>query len=155
MADIVDVATRSRMMRGIRGENTRPELLVRSLLHRNGFRFSLFSRSLPGRPDIVLRRYRAIVFVHGCFWHGHDCPLFRLPGTRTEFWAAKIARNRANDDRTVTALRDRGWRVAVVWECALKGPRRISGEQIAARLARWLKSASPFLGLTGKKPRKV
>jgi DNA mismatch endonuclease (patch repair protein) len=155
MADIVDAATRSRMMRGIRGTHTRPEIAVRSLLHRAGYRFSLHSPSLPGRPDIVLRRHRAVVLVHGCFWHGHACPLFRLPGTRTEFWTAKIARNRANDHRTIAALRSSGWRVAVIWECALKGPRRLGPEKVTARLTRWLKSTSPSFSLAGKKTTKA
>jgi DNA mismatch endonuclease (patch repair protein) len=155
MADTVDVETRSRMMRGIRGTNTQPELLVRRLLHRAGFRFSLNVRTLPGNPDIVLRRHRAVVLVHGCFWHGHNCPLFRLPSTRPEFWAAKIARNRANDIRVASALRANGWRTATVWECALKGRRRLSAEIVAGKLARWIKSASPSLSLTGKKQRKA
>ena len=155
MADIVDVATRSRMMRGIRATNTRPEILVRSVLHRAGFRFRLHTQTLPGRPDIVLRRHHAVVLVNGCFWHGHDCHLFRLPGTRPEFWAKKIARNRANDSRAVTALRADGWRVATVWECALKGRSRLSVENVAWKLTRWLKSASPSLSLAGKKQESV
>lgn len=106
MADVVDTATRSRMMSGIRGTNTRPERHIRSLLHRQGFRFRLHARELPGRPDIVLPRCRAVVFVHGCFWHGHGCPFFRLPGTRREFWQAKMERNRANDHRAATAARN-------------------------------------------------
>ena len=137
-------------MRGIRGTNTKPELLVRSLLHRAGFRFSLHRRTLPGCPDIVLRRHRAVVLVHGCFWHGHDCPLFRLPKTRTAFWRAKINRNRANDVRTAYALRALGWRVAVIWECALKGRQRVKEPVISARLVRWLKSTSRSLVIRAK-----
>jgi DNA mismatch endonuclease, patch repair protein len=139
MIDVVDAATRSRMMSGIRGRNTKPELLIRSLLHRRGFRFRLDARDLPGRPDIVLPRYRAVVFVHGCFWHGHDCPLFKWPQTRPEFWRAKIDRNRANDLKAVTALRDAGWRVGIVWECAVRGAGR-DIEGLAQRLVDWLKS---------------
>lgn len=86
MADIVSSATRSRMMSGIRGRNTKPEIVIRSLLHRLGFRFRLHVRELPGNPDIVLPRHHAVVFVHGCFWHGHDCPLFKWPETRPDFW---------------------------------------------------------------------
>ena len=114
MADTVDAATRSRMMAGIRGKNTSPEMLVLHLLHRAGFRFRIHVRTLPGKPDIVLRKHRAVVLVHGCFWHRHSCHLYRLPSTRTEFWSRKIARNKANDARTVTALRKAGWRVAGV-----------------------------------------
>lgn len=90
MIDIVDTATRSRMMAGIKGKNTKPEKLVRSLLHRQGFLFRLNVRELPGKPDIVLPRYRAVIFVNGCFWHGHDCFSFKWPKTRTDFWQHKI-----------------------------------------------------------------
>jgi len=165
MADIVDSATRSRMMSGIRGRDTKPEKLIRSLLHRRGFRFRVNHPDLPGKPDIVFPRLRAVVFVHGCFWHGHDCPLFRLPGTRTEFWATKIARNRANDTRVTQALRDAGWRVATVWECVLRGRNKdIPGS--VDTLAEWLRSEvaaielrSPVIppssggnGLSGQQP---
>src|SRR3990172_9124666 len=97
MVDIVDASTRSRMMAGIRGRNTKPEILIRSLLHCQGFRFRLHVSDLPGKPDIVLRRFRAIIFVHGCFWHGHDCHFFKWPRTRPAFWRKKIKDNHAND----------------------------------------------------------
>jgi len=142
MADVVDAATRSRMMSGIRGRNTKPEILVRSLLHREGFRFRLHVRELPGKPDIVLPKYRAVIFVHGCFWHGHDCPLYRLPGTRPDFWRNKIDRNRASDRRAREALLAAGWRVAVVWECALRGAGTDPG-QVGQRLAVWLRGNQP------------
>ncbi|WP_322091739.1 very short patch repair endonuclease [Paraburkholderia bannensis] len=138
MVDVVDSATRSRMMSGIRARNTRPEILIRSLLHRRGFRFRLDVRDLPGRPDIVLPRYRAVVLVHGCFWHGHDCALFKWPSTRPEFWRAKIGRNRTNDARTLAALTAQGWRVAVIWECALRGATQ-DPEAVVERLAAWLR----------------
>lgn len=139
MADIVAPETRSRMMAGIRGSNTKPEILVRSLLHRQGFRFRLHVRDLPGRPDIVLPRYHAVIFVHGCFWHGHDCPLFRMPGTRADFWRDKIDRNRANDQKARNALLEAGWRVGVVWECALRGAGR-DIDSVARHLGAWLRS---------------
>ncbi len=97
MPDIVAPAVRSRMMAGIRGRNTKPEIFIRKALHARGFRYRLHPRAVPGVPDFTLPRWRAAVFVHGCFWHGHDCPLFRLPGTRPDFWLAKIERNRARD----------------------------------------------------------
>ena len=147
MADVVDSATRSRMMSGIRGTNTKPERQVRSLLHRHGFRFRLHARELPGKPDIVLPRRRAVVFVHGCFWHGHACPLFRLPGTRREFWQAKIERNRANDRRAATALAAAGWRVGTIWECALRGRSAITDTELAEQLGQWLHSDAPALEL--------
>ncbi len=144
MADVVDSATRSRMMSGIRGRNTKPEILIRSLLHRHGFRFRFHVRDLPGKPDIVLPRYHAVIFVHGCFWHGHDCPLFKWPGTRPDFWRDKIGRNRANDHKASEALLASGWRVGIVWECAIRGAcKNIEG--VAQSLADWLRSDAPLI----------
>lgn len=149
MADIVDKETRSRMMSGIRGKNTRPEHHIRSLLHRNGFRFRLHVKDLPGKPDIVLPKFRAVIFIHGCFWHGHDCHLFKLPGTRTDFWEAKIQRNRQNDNSAIVALEQAGWRVAIVWECALRGKLRMSDDSIAFRLSEWILSEKESFELKG------
>ncbi|MFN3592169.1 MAG: very short patch repair endonuclease [Thermaurantiacus sp.] len=146
MADVVDAATRSRMMSGIRGRNTKLEIIVRSLLHREGFRFRLHVRELPGKPDIVLPKYRAVIFVHGCFWHGHDCPLYRLPATRADFWQNKIDRNRASDRKARDALLAAGWRVAVVWECALRGAGTDHG-RIAQKLAGWLRGNEPEIDI--------
>lgn len=148
MIDIVDSATRSRMMSGIRGRDTKPEKMIRSLLHAKGFRFRVNRKDLPGTPDIVFSGLRAVIFVHGCFWHGHDCPLFRLPGTRTEFWAGKISKNRENDAKVTQALLDAGWRVGTVWECALRGRGRdIPG--VVEGLAVWLRSGLPNIELRG------
>jgi DNA mismatch endonuclease (patch repair protein) len=127
------------MMSGIRGRNTKPEILIRSLLHRQGFRFRLHVRNLPGKPDIVLLRYHAVIFVHGCFWHGHDCPLFKWPKTRPEFWHEKIGRNQANDNLVYKALIAAGWRVGVVWECAIRGAEK-DLENVTRRLGNWLRS---------------
>jgi DNA mismatch endonuclease (patch repair protein) len=144
MVDVVDSVTRSRMMSGIRGRNTKPEILIRSLLHRQGFRFRLHVRDLPGKPDIVLPRYRAVVFVHGCFWHGHDCSLFKWPTTRPEFWREKIGRNRANDHKAKEALIAGGWRVGIVWECAIRGADK-NIEDGAQRLTEWLRGNAPII----------
>ena len=138
MADVVSPEVRSRMMSGIRGKDTKPEWLVRRALHARGFRYRLHSRRLPGRPDIVLSRFRAVVFVHGCFWHGHDCNYFRLPSTRPEFWQDKIQRNHANDARHHAALLAAGWRIATVWECALRG-RDHDVDQVADQLTQWVR----------------
>lgn len=138
MPDIVDTATRSRMMSGIRGKNTKPEMTIRSLLHRQGFRFRLHVKDMPGKPDIVLPRYRAVVLVNGCFWHGHDCSLFKQPSTRADWWREKLERNRRNDERARSSLEEAGWRIAVVWECALKGSDRINMADIEGQLAGWL-----------------
>lgn len=121
MAEKIAPEIRSRMMSGIRGKNTRPETTVRSFLHRNGFRFRLHRVGLPGKPDVVLPRWNAVVFVHGCFWHGHrGCHYFKLPKTRAEFWKTKIEGNSKRDSIAVDRLREAGWRVAIIWECALR-----------------------------------
>lgn len=133
MADIVSREKRSEMMAGIRGSNTRPELLVRRALHARGLRFSLHKRSLPGTPDIVLTRWHTVVFVHGCFWHWHGCKLSKMPGTNVEFWRAKLRTNVANDARHRISLERTGWKVVYVWECELKGK---SPEAIAAVIDR-------------------
>lgn len=108
-------------MAGIRGKDTRPEMILRRGLHARGFRFRLHDRRLPGSPDLVFPGRRAVIFVHGCFWHGHGCHLFRLPATRQEFWRAKIEGNAARDALAEGALAADGWRVLSIWECALKG----------------------------------
>lgn len=146
MADVVDKATRSRMMSDIRGRDTKPEILVRRLLHRQGFRFRLHVKDMPGKPDIVLPRYHAAIFVNGCFWHGHDCPLYRVPSTRTDFWLDKINRNRANDQKAKDALLATGWRVAVIWECALRGAEK-DIESAAQRLGEWLRGKEQEIGI--------
>lgn len=119
MADIVDKETRSRMMSGIRGKNTKLELVVRSYLHRAGLRFRLHAR-LPGKPDLVFPKYHTVVFVHGCFWHGHSCHLFRLPKTNSAFWKKKIESNRVRDARVQKSLELSGWRPITLWECELR-----------------------------------
>jgi len=149
MADIVSANVRSRMMSGIRGKNTKPEILVRKALHACGFRYRLHDRMLPGKPDLVFPKYRAVIFVHGCFWHGHDCHLFRLPATRTEFWRDKIRGNVERDRQAVTDLVHEGWRVAIVWECALKGKTRLPFSQLENQLVTWLQSEEDFVELRG------
>lgn len=138
MTDIVDSATRSRMMSGIRGKNTKPELLVRSLLHRCGFRFRLHRKDLPGKPDIVLSRYKAVIFVHGCFWHGHSCKYFRWPSSRPEFWKSKIELNQCKDETSISELLKMGWRVAVVWECSMRGKSLAEIDALGDTICAWL-----------------
>jgi DNA mismatch endonuclease (patch repair protein) len=120
MTDVHSPETRSRNMRAIRSADTKPELIVRRSLHAAGLRYRLGGAGLPGRPDLVLPRHRAVIFVHGCFWHGHDCPLFKIPSTRLEFWKTKIGRNRENDAKVKSLLLVAGWRIATVWECAIR-----------------------------------
>ncbi|CAD7338265.1 DNA mismatch endonuclease Vsr [Sphingomonadales bacterium 56] len=139
MVDIVDAATRSRMMAGIRGKNTGPEVSLRRAMHARGFRYRLHVRSLPGRPDLVFPRYKAVVLVHGCFWHRHEgCRYATSPATRPEFWTEKFATNMARDRSNEGRLLAAGWRIAVVWECAL----RRSIDEVAGQLSRWLQSQS-------------
>lgn len=125
MTDVVDSKTRSRMMGAIGAKDTKPELQVRRWLHASGFRFRLHARELDGRPDIVLRKYRALIFVHGCFWHRHPrCRYATVPSSRQDFWQAKFEDNVARDRRNHLRLLEAGWRVATVWECALRGEHR-------------------------------
>lgn len=125
MVDHVSPQQRSRNMASVRSFGTAPELAVRSILHRLGLRFRLQQRSLPGTPDIVLKRYATVVFVHGCFWHGHNCPRGRVPSTRQEFWLPKLKRNRERDRENARQLRLLGWRVLNVWECELRDELRL------------------------------
>ncbi len=145
MSDIVDRATRSRMMANIKAKNTAPEIKVRHLLHQRGFRFRLHCKKLPGKPDIVLPKYHAVVQVQGCFWHGHKCSLFKWPGTRPEFWKSKIEKNILNDRKCLTALLGEGWRVATVWECAMRGTSRVSEETLINKLENWLRGSNSQL----------
>lgn len=126
------------MMAGIRAKDTRPEMMVRSGLHARGFRYRLHDKRLPGSPDMVFPGRKAVIFIHGCFWHGHGCHLFRLPGTRQDFWKAKIEGNVKRDVAATTALVASGWRVLIIWECALKGRHRLSVPSLIDAAAAWL-----------------
>ena len=139
-------------MSGIRGKNTKPELLIRKALHARGFRYRLHCKDLPGNPDLCLPKYRAVIFVHGCFWHGHDCHLFNWPKTRPEFWREKIGRNREVDESARNRLLSDNWRVAVVWECALKGRERVPFDGLIESLARWLPSSIATCEIRGVPP---
>lgn len=144
MTDIVDPKTRSRMMSGIRGSHTKPEIALRKALHAMGLRYRLHRKDLPGRPDIVLPAREAVIFVHGCFWHRHEgCRLTTTPATRPEFWQEKFTSNVYRDRRNIETLLSDGWRVAVVWECAL----RKSGcpESVALQVASWLDGTAACL----------
>jgi DNA mismatch endonuclease (patch repair protein) len=149
--DIVSAAVRSRIMSKVRGKNTKPEKLVRSMLHREGLRFRIHVRTLPGKPDIVLPRWNAIILVHGCFWHGHDCRLFSWPATRGDFWKKKILRNREVDTAVTHRLRSAGWRVMTVYECAIKGRERLEISRLQARIATWVRSGRKVGTIKGKR----
>jgi DNA mismatch endonuclease (patch repair protein) len=136
-------------MSRIRRRDTRIEFVLRRGLHKLGFRFRVDDGRLPGRPDLLFPKWRAALFVHGCFWHGHNCSLFRLPETRAEFWASKIERNRARDVSSVEKLRQLEWRVGTIWECALRGRGRIGEDAVLSECAAWLKSENPLLEVRG------
>lgn len=121
MTDIVDSTTRSKMMSGIRGKDTTPELVVRRYLHAMGYRFRLHGKDLPGSPDLVLKKHRLVIFVHGCFWHRHACCFYATtPATRKEFWQTKLNRNVERDEEQRRRLTELGWRVMVIWECGIR-----------------------------------
>lgn len=138
MPDTLTPERRSWNMSRIRGRNTRPELLLRSLLHRAGFRFRLHAKELPGRPDIVLPKYRTAIFVHGCFWHRHGCRNTTTPSTRREFWQAKFDANVRRDEKNRAALQGEGWTVLTAWECEL----RKDASRVAEEISRSIREAS-------------
>jgi DNA mismatch endonuclease (patch repair protein) len=147
MADIVSREKRSSMMSGIKSKNTKPEILVRSGLHRLGFRFRLHDKKLPGKPDLVLPKHSAVIFVHGCFWHGHSCYLFKLPETRKEFWQSKIEGNQKRDAATFKQLQSERWRICTIWECSLRGKGKLPADEVLSRCARWLESENHILDI--------
>ena len=138
MTDVLTPEQRRLNMSRIRGRDTRPEMMLRRGLHSRGLRFRLHRRDLPGCPDLVFPRFHAVVFVHGCFWHGHSCPMFKLPATRTEFWRAKIERNIERDRAAQADLISATWRVMTVWECSLRGPARRPFDDVLDGIVHWL-----------------
>ncbi len=152
MPDIVTPPVRSRMMSRVRSKNTRPEMVIRQGLHARGFHYRLHCPDLPGKPDIVLPKYRAVILVHGCFWHGHDCSLFRWPGTQADWWRTKIEGNQARDAKKRRAQIAQGWRVLEIWECALKGRERQPVANVITQAADWLASDSIHAEVRGRLP---
>ena len=143
MVDVVSSADRSRMMAGIQGKNTKPELAVRRMLFASGYRFRLHRRDLPGAPDIVMPGRKVAVFVHGCFWHMHQgCRFAKMPATRPEFWKAKLEANVERDRRAVEKLQALGWRVLCVWECSTRDAETAAGLQAA--MSAWIEGGEPL-----------
>jgi DNA mismatch endonuclease (patch repair protein) len=125
MTDVHEPEVRSYNMSQIKGKDTKPEIIVRKFLHANGFRYRLHVRDLPGKPDIVLKKYNTVIFIHGCFWHGHkDCKYYVIPKTRTKWWLDKINRNKEKDNESIKALKQAGWNYITIWECELKKDKR-------------------------------
>jgi DNA mismatch endonuclease (patch repair protein) len=150
VVDVVSRDKRSQMMAGIKGKHTSPELVLRRGLHARGFRFRLHRSDIPGAPDLVFPARRAVLFAHGCFWHQHGCHLFKWPSTRSDFWREKIHQNVRRDRSTATMLTSQGWRVGVIWECALKGRTRRSLDEVLSECADWLKSDREFIEIGGE-----
>ena len=145
--------TRSETMARVKGKNTKPEVALRRALHSRGFRFRLHRADLPGRPDLTLRRWNAVIFVDGCFWHGHaGCPNFRMPKSNVDFWRAKITRNIERDGCSRAALAAAGWRVLTVWECATRGGSTTEREALYDRVADWLRAGAPSAEFHGLPP---
>lgn len=138
MADVHSQAIRSKNMRAIRNQDTAIEQRIALILRDRGFSYRVQDKALPGRPDFVLPAEKAIIFVHGCFWHRHHCYLFKMPATRTEFWSGKINSNVERDRRYVEQLREGGWKVLIVWECALRGKLQLEDSALIERLEEWL-----------------
>ena len=130
MADVLTRAQRRLNMSRIRGQDTKPEMMLRRGLHRRGLRYRLHRKDLPGKPDLVFQARKAVIFVHGCFWHKHDCPKFKWPATRERFWRTKIQQNHERDLEVLEELRKVGWRVQIVWECALRGSGRLPLDEV-------------------------
>ena len=148
MIDVVDKITRSRMMAGIRGKDTKPELDLRRALHREGLRYRLHVTGLPGRPDIVLPKHRAAIQVHGCFWHRHEhCAFCTTPASNAGFWKVKFGETVKRDKLNLEALRKLGWKVAIVWECSVKNQ---GAEAVAGRITAWLQSGRSFKEISSR-----
>ena len=154
MVDILTRAQRRFNMSRIRGQDTEPELMLRRGLHRRGLRYRLHRKDLPGRPDLVFPARKAVILVHGCFWHLHDCPKFKWPATREEFWRTKIQRNHERDREVLEELRQAGWRVQIVWECALRGSGRLPLNEVLNACAAFVneeeKSLTEVVGNWGR-----
>ena len=131
MADVVTQEKRSAMMAGIKGKNTRLEIAIRKELHGRGYRYRLHSKDLPGKPDLVFPKYKTVVFVHGCFWHKHGCHLFKWPSTRPTFWEEKINGNARRDETNKLQLLAKGWKIVIIWECAVKGKNKLALSEVA------------------------
>jgi DNA mismatch endonuclease, patch repair protein len=146
--DVHPKSIRSKNMAAIGSKNTKPELILRRALHKKGFRYRLHTKVNGGKPDLILKQYNAAVFVHGCFWHKHNCEKFKWPKTREAFWKQKLISNQQRDQRIIKSLNDDGWRVAVVWECALSG--RNSPQNAAVeKLSMWLWGDVPLIEISG------
>ena len=137
-------------MAGIKSKDTKPELQIRSALHRRGYRYTLHNKKLFGKPDLCLKKYKVAIFINGCFWHAHnDCHLFRLPKSKVEFWEQKLTKNKLRDKENIESLGNDGWRILLLWECALKGKQRLDFESLIETASKWIESDSTWLEIRG------
>ena len=137
-------------MARVGSKNTKPELLIRKSLHALGFRYRLHVKDLPGKPDLVFPRYKSVIQINGCFWHGHSCPRCRMPSSNTEYWNRKVARNMERDVANRRLLIEGGWRVLTIWECALTGKRKLGLNEVIALASKWLLSTEPICEIEGE-----
>lgn len=137
-------------MSGIRSKNTKIEVVLRKALFARGLRYRKNVQTLPGKPDIVVAKWKAVIFINGCFWHMHNCKLFKMPETRRDFWEEKIQGNRTRDEKNKEKLLSLGWRIAIVWECALRGKNEQKTAEVADALLLWLSSGDEYLEIDGK-----
>lgn len=150
MVDKVDSQTRSKMMSRVRNKNTNIEVKVRKALFAKGFRYKINDKNLPGSPDIVLPKYKAAIFVNGCFWHGHDCSKGQLPKSNIEYWKTKIIKNKKRDVENIEKLLALGWKVATIWECALKGRNSIPLNVLISQLEHWITFGRNKIDISGQ-----
>ncbi len=136
-------------MASIPAKDTVPELMIRKSLHQRGYRYRLHEKLLPGKPDLVFRRFNAVIFVNGCFWHGHDCHHFRMPSSNNAYWSNKIERNKRRDLRNRELLADMNWRILTVWECGMKGKGKLEFETLITTIENWLCSENETLDIRG------
>ena len=150
--DVVSKEKRSKMMSGIRYKDTKPELLIRKGLHKLGYRYRINNR-LFGKPDIALKKYNAVIFIHGCFWHGHiGCKNFKIPKSNSKFWIDKIDKNRKRDGEVLNYLRATGWRICIVWECAIRGKFQMENfDNTILNISNWLNSENIWIEITSEK----
>ena len=147
--DTVDQKTRSRIMSRVKGKNTKPELLIRRALHRQGFRYRLHDKKLPGHPDLVFPKYKAVVLINGCFWHDHGCYRSTKPKTDVLFWKDKFKQNRERDRRNIESYLNDGWRVLIIWDCALIGKLKLDLDDVTAEITEWLKHGEELHEIAG------
>lgn len=150
MADIKSSSARSKNMSAIRSVDTKPEIKVRKALFAKGYRYRLHDKKLPGKPDLVLPKYKTVIFIHGCFWHGHEhCYLYKRPASNRAFWDAKIAENKKRDKRVIKELLELGWRVLIVWECSLKGRFKLGIDKVTEVIENFLHSSQRYHEIRG------